>query len=234
DSIRAIIDCSGDHIVFASGAALIPADVNAQDDIYRWTRGVGVELASLKDDEGQFNKSSQRPWISPEGNWVVFQTAATNVPGDTNGNHDIYLRNMTAGTTTLVSLKADGTQPGGANTRGVVSDNGRYVAWAANSPLVNTDKNGRRDVYVRDMTLLPSTGIVRVSERTDHTEGACPATAAASTGGYTTAARAGTTNISTRPTISADGMRIGYTSSFCTLDPDDGTPVDDIYLTVRT
>ncbi|MBD0308788.1 MAG: PD40 domain-containing protein, partial [Microcoleus sp. T1-bin1] len=51
------------------------------------------------------NNNSDRPFISPDGRFVVFQSTASNlVPGDTNNTHDIFVRDTLTNTTTRVSL----------------------------------------------------------------------------------------------------------------------------------
>jgi WD40-like Beta Propeller Repeat len=48
--------------------------------------------------------------ISPDGTKVAFETLANNLGSvDSNGGSDIYMRDLTTGTTTLVSTEAAGT-----------------------------------------------------------------------------------------------------------------------------
>ncbi|MBM0274863.1 TolB family protein [Micromonospora tarensis] len=91
--------------------------------------------------------------ISDDGRYVAFASTSDNlVPGDTNDNTDIFVRDTETGTTTLVSAGLDG-QPAndGATYTAAISGNGRYVAFTSYaSNLVPGDTNNERDVFVHD------------------------------------------------------------------------------------
>lgn len=91
--------------------------------------------------------------IAANGGFVCFQSFATNlVPGDTNGQPDIFLHDLGAQTTTRVSLAWDGSEPDFQSTEPSISDDGRFVAFLSDATnLVPDDLNGfQRDVFVRD------------------------------------------------------------------------------------
>src|SRR5207244_6845467 len=75
------------------------------------------------------------------------------VPGDTDGTADVFVRDLVAGTTTLVSAGRDGRPAGGADGGGRpdITPDGRFVVFASGSPLVASDTNALFDVYVRDL-----------------------------------------------------------------------------------
>jgi len=102
---------------------------------------------------GGGNGSSMPGQASTNGQFVVFQSDASNlVPNDTNGVTDIFVRDLVAGTTTLVSVSTNGGPANGASTDPVMTPDGRYVAfisWASN--LVSGDNNCIPDVFVRDL-----------------------------------------------------------------------------------
>jgi Tol biopolymer transport system component len=91
--------------------------------------------------------------ISGDGHLVVFVSAAANlVPGDSNHASDVFVRDLTAGTTTRVSVATGGAQ-GNANSTGpvAISRDGRYVlfeTWATNL-AAGTDGTAR-DIVMRD------------------------------------------------------------------------------------
>jgi Tol biopolymer transport system component len=88
---------------------------------------------------------------SADGRYVVFSTAATLVPGDTNGIDDVYLRDTLDGITILVSSKG-ATLGNDYSVEPTISNNGQYVAfttWATN--LVKDTNGGVLDVVVKDM-----------------------------------------------------------------------------------
>jgi Tol biopolymer transport system component len=74
------------------------------------------------------------------------------VPNDTNAFTDIFVRDLVAGTTTLVSVATNGAGANGASTDPVMTPDGRYVAFISRaSNLVPGDNNGLPDVFVRDL-----------------------------------------------------------------------------------
>ena len=116
------------------------------------------------------NQVNTNEAISANGQYEVFVSGATDlVNGVTippfSGFH-VYLRNLSAGTTTLVDVATNGTEASndGANNA-ALSPDGRYVAFVSGSnDLTNNDANvPAAQVYVRDMqtgqTYLVSLGI---------------------------------------------------------------------------
>jgi Tol biopolymer transport system component len=100
----------------------------------------------------QGNSGSTNPSISTDGRYVAFISYATNlVTGDTNGVHDIFVRDRQTGTTTLVSKSSSGTEGDAQSVAPSISADGRYVAfYTASTNLVTGDTNGVPDIFVRD------------------------------------------------------------------------------------
>src|SRR5580765_3413651 len=102
--------------------------------------------------------------MSPDGHYVVFESDASDlVQGDTNGVSDVFVRDVTAGTTMLISVAAGGGSGNGASTDAIITPDGRYVAFvSAATNLVAGDTNRIADVFVRDLltqtTLVASVG----------------------------------------------------------------------------
>lgn len=98
--------------------------------------GAQIERVSLADDESQANADSYEARISDDGNIVAFRSSATNLDGgDTNGWSDIFVRDLGAGTTEMISLAPDGSQLGaGLNHRPSLSDDGLLVVFSARYP----------------------------------------------------------------------------------------------------
>jgi Tol biopolymer transport system component len=102
---------------------------------------------------GGGNGSSMLGQVSTNGQFIVFQSDASNlVPNDTNGVTDIFVRDLVAGTTTLVSVSTNGGPANGASTDPVMTPDGRYVAFISRaSNLVPGDNNGIPDIFIRDL-----------------------------------------------------------------------------------
>jgi len=99
------------------------------------------------------NNSTQ---ISADGRFVVFRTTSRLVPADTDQLQDVYVRDLNARVTELVSVSSTGAKANGNLTGSqlAISDDGRFVAFSsAATNLVPDDTNGQPDVFVRDRLL---------------------------------------------------------------------------------
>jgi Tol biopolymer transport system component len=92
------------------------------------------------------------PNVSNDGRYVAFSSYATNVvENDTNGHHDIFVRDTLTGTTERISLSSDGVEGIGPSLDPAISGDGRFVAFESRaSNLVEGDTNETIDVFVHD------------------------------------------------------------------------------------
>jgi hypothetical protein len=171
-------DSASLFVAFTSGSAnLAPvADTNGMPDVF--VRDVAhniTELVSVANDGSQgsgtngFSISTLAGMVrtgpgialSGDGQIVAFastsafdpiDTATCTFAGGTTGSCvDIYLRDRTAHTTSLVSVASDGTPGNNHSDDPQMSTNGRYVIFGSlASNLVAGDNNGVEDVFVRD------------------------------------------------------------------------------------
>src|SRR4028118_838518 len=98
------------------------------------------------------NSFSSQPSISADGRFVAFSSDASNiVPGDTNSNPDVFVRDTLTNTTTRVSVDSAGNQANSNSSDASISADGRFVAFfSAGTNLVPGDTNNRNDIFVRD------------------------------------------------------------------------------------
>jgi len=161
------ISADGRFVVFAGPASdLVPGDANGffgSDVFVRDLMAGTTTLVSVNSTgTSSGNNSSEEPSMTPDGRFVVFRSFATDlVEGvvDPNGAFDIFVRDLIAGTTTLVSVNSAGTATGNddSGTFPAISDDGRFVAFGSDaSDLVPgfVDANGQfsGDLFVRDLT----------------------------------------------------------------------------------
>jgi Tol biopolymer transport system component len=141
----------GRYVAFTSSATNLGADANTLSDVFVRDRVNGTTtLVSVSSAEAVAGSDSYGPTISANGRYVAFESDATNlVAPDTNAGRDVYVRDLTAGTTARVSLADNDTQPGGQSFTGWISDDGARVAFASTSKLTPADTNATSDVYVR-------------------------------------------------------------------------------------
>ena len=158
------LSADGGILAFESAANnLVAGDTNGVADIFVRDRVAGTTTrASVDSAGGQANSSCLRPSISSDGNFVVFDSTATNlVPGDTNGIRDVFVRDLQAATTTRASVDSLGAQAsGGANFNASLSGDGNFVVFESTSTnLVPGDTNGRSDIFLRDRLAATTTRV---------------------------------------------------------------------------
>jgi hypothetical protein len=157
------LSANGRYVVFSSTATNLLGLAGMQ--VYRHDRVTGATVLVSVAKTGFVSTSGGfAPSVSADGRFVSFASAGSDfVDGDTNGQLDVFLRDMNNGTTAMVSA----SQTGAPADLGVVvynvagkreiSDDGRYVAFASSATnLVPTPNNGKSQVYVKDM----ATGLV--------------------------------------------------------------------------
>lgn len=160
----------GRWLVFQSSAStLVPGDTNGAKDIFVRDLLLGTTVCVSPSAAGGFaNGDSLDPDVSDDGRFVAFFSYASDlVPGDTNDKPDIFVRDLVNGTTTCVSVDANGVACGGRYPS--ISADGQRVAFDSKSDaLVAGDSNGERDVFVHEL----ATGVTRrVSVATNGRQG---------------------------------------------------------------
>jgi Tol biopolymer transport system component len=156
-SQNAVVSANGRVVAFESTAAnLVPNDTNGVPDIFVRDLQTGqIERVSVTSGGLQAEHASFSPAISADGRYVAFESLARRlVPVATEPeSRHIYVRDREARTTILVSVTPTGQAASGDSFNPAISADGRFVAFDSfASNLVNTDRNGFRDVFVRDLT----------------------------------------------------------------------------------
>ncbi|NLF49567.1 MAG: hypothetical protein GX577_00375, partial [Leptolinea sp.] len=103
ESMYPSISADGRYVAFHSDASsLVTGDTNSRHDIFVHDRITGITTrVSVASDGTQGNNYSSDLSISADGRYVVFQSAASNlVSGDTNSADDVFVHDLTTGTTT--------------------------------------------------------------------------------------------------------------------------------------
>lgn len=155
-------------VVFVSDADdLVPDDGNGVSDVFVRDRVTGttqlVSVAAGGDVAG--NGPSSQPVLSFDGTKVAFVSVATDLVGEAvSGAGDVYMRDLAADTTSLVSVDGAGSGGGNGPSSGpTFSSDGRRLAFTSEaSNLSPGDANGVSDVYVRDL-VAGSTGLASMN-----------------------------------------------------------------------
>jgi hypothetical protein len=120
--------------------------------------------------------ASYDPAISRDGRYVAFVSQASNLArGDRNRSADVFLRDLHAQTTTVVSRRADGGTANGPSGNPAISAEGRFIAFQSEAsdmvctrrcPAAFEDVNLLSDIFLFDrvadrmtwISALPSGG----------------------------------------------------------------------------
>ncbi|MCW5851107.1 MAG: PD40 domain-containing protein [Anaerolineae bacterium] len=194
---RVALAADGRYVAFASAASnLVANDTNTVWDVFVHDRLTGITTrVSVGTGGAQANADSGSPSLSANGQLVAFQSLASNlVANDLNGVQDVFVRDLTIGATTRVSLASDGTEGDGASGQATLAGGGQWVAFASDaSNLVPLDTNNAPDVFLRDLV----GGLTsRVSISDDGLEG---------------------NGASYEPAIASDGRLVAFTSEASNL-----------------
>ncbi len=163
------ISSNGQFVVFASSAGnLVLNDTNGAADIFLRDLNAGATHLVSVDLEGsspsplsyqQGNMPlSGNPLISGNGQFVFFESLATNLSGveDANNARDIFVRDTVAQTTRLISINAAGMAAGsGASALGSITPDARWAAFTSKATnLVNGSRpSAGQEIFVRDLHL---------------------------------------------------------------------------------
>ncbi len=167
------ISADGRYVAFESTAGNLVDVAFAPGpwQVYRRDRQTGLTALVSMDASGAAPASgSGQASISRDGRMVAFSALAKDLVGTASlgatpavryaavalRTSEIYIRDMTAGETAMVSVDTAGG-PSGARSQGsVVAGNGRYIAFFSDAPtLVAGDGNKQVDVFIRDLPPVP-------------------------------------------------------------------------------
>jgi Tol biopolymer transport system component len=222
-SYRCQLTSTGSAVVFSSFASNVLGTAMAKGQrIYVRNLSTNTTQIVSKQPNGAPMLAS-RPDISPDGRCVTYQSSANGiVAGDADSNDDVFLYTMPNGPTRIMSVDRNGGQVDGASTRIVVNANCTRVAFVSNSnQLVPEDKNGTRDVFMRDL----ARGTIFLLSVNSAEQAARPCTVKPPPTTTTTLPGThdptGAEDISTRPSLSDDGLVAAFISDTCGLVPEE-------------
>ena len=145
----------GTKIAFGSDATNLTAGSSGPGLYVRDLVTGTTSLVSVTSSGTNGNSFSQSPVFSPDSTKIAFHSYASNlVPGDTNGHPDVFVRDLVAGTTSLVSVNAAGTGPAnGDSFFPVFSPDASKIAFDSRATdLAPIDENIAGDrMFVRDL-----------------------------------------------------------------------------------
>jgi hypothetical protein len=156
-----MISADGSRVAYMSSATnLVPGpSSSATFHVYVHDRLSGnVQRASVSSNGALANADCRLPELSATGRYVTFVSSASNLaqPVSSVPHDNVFLRDLSNGTTTLVSVGAAGVPADAPSTQASVSSDGRFVAFV--SKALNLTIPGGfpflsslDEVYLRDM-----------------------------------------------------------------------------------
>ncbi len=157
-SWTASISGDGRYVAFDSEATNLAPNRNPGGyyDVFIRDRKTG-RTEVLVENKGTKPAHSASPSISADGRYVAFASNRDDlVPGDTNGQTDVFVRDRVKGTTERVSVTSDGGQADGFSVSPVISADGSKVGFKSLSDLAPETEKGlwkprARTFYVHDL-----------------------------------------------------------------------------------
>lgn len=204
------ISANGRFVGFESDATnLVKGDTNGQTDVFVHDVVSGkTTRVSVRSSGVQGDGSSREPSLSVDGRYVAFGSYSTNlVNGDTNGQVDIFVHDLSTGRTIRASVSSGGVQTDNYSTEPMISGDGKHVVFGSDATtLVPNDSNGATDIFWRD-TATGKTKRVSVSSAGAQADGS-----------------------SVEASVSADGGSVAFTSSATNLVASDTNLVEDMFV----
>ena len=163
-SLNPALDASGRYVAFDSRATNLGAGANAWANVFvHDTETLTTTLISAAADGTPGNWTSEKPALSADGRYVVFQSLATNLIADGFSPYrGIFVRDRDVDEdgifdepgevqTLRVSQNASGTAANDVSTEPSISANGRWIVFSslANN-LVSGDTNDATDIFLYD------------------------------------------------------------------------------------
>lgn len=211
---------SGRVVAFTSlSSNLAAGQRNGASNVLVRNGGGPIVLASVGLGGAPANGPSTQPAISADGRYVVFTSTATNLVASEHGPPmaRVYIRDLVAGTTGLVSVATDGPAADGPSDSPSISADGRAVSFeSAATNLDPRSRHGLVNVYLR--TLSPGRPTRGGTQLVSLSSAGVP---------QNKAAPAGFQQISS---VAAGGRFVAFDSDATNLVPGVGTGRSEVYL----
>jgi Tol biopolymer transport system component len=213
----AVFSPDGSSLAFESRATnLVATDTSGGSNIFMRDLATGTTTLVSQDvaGTGASNGTTTGPVFDEDGTKLAFFGTASNlVAVDTNGASDVFVRDLVAGTTTLVSRNAAGTDSAnGASTGDQQLDLGfhggriAFVSWA--SDFGPHDTNGAADQYIHDLASGTTSLVTANADGTDAANG----------------------SVQEQIGLSSDGTRVAFATTGNDLGVTDTNDALDVYV----
>jgi Tol biopolymer transport system component len=159
-------DISGDgrYVIFDSNSTNLPGGSGSYYLTYLRDTQTGKTSLMAKNNQGEpATGAAVAGGISANGEVVTFEGGGKGLPGADPDNTEVWIRDVPAGLTKLVSRANNGDPAdGGDSVQPTLSANGRFVVF--DSEASNLPSGGVPRIYVRDMTQGRTTLVSKTSD----------------------------------------------------------------------
>ena len=162
-----LLSADGRFVVFESQADdLVANDTNGTLDVFvrDLVGGTTTLVSATKTGTTSGNGSSTVGGISADGRFVTFTSNANDlVASDKNNTPDVFVRDLRAGTTTLLSASNAGSGTGDQTSSDALpsSDGTTFVFYSSAANLVTIDQNNKGDIFAAHLQ-SQSTAVVTI------------------------------------------------------------------------
>lgn len=151
-SHRPSLSADGRYVVFDSNAANLLGtgnDSNGVRDIFRWDRqqpaASAIQRVSVSENEAEANGESSFASVSLDGDFVAFQSQASNLTAIGGPAGQVFVRSLATASTTQLSTTAVNGAPDGIARQPVISGDGSHIAfWTTANNLAPPIVGGQR------------------------------------------------------------------------------------------
>jgi Tol biopolymer transport system component len=155
DSASPDLDAEGNLVVFSSTATNLARTDTPPTcaQVYLWDQATGsIRLVSATAGGEPANRPCENPRIAAGGNAVVFESAADNLDGVTDGRRHIFVHWPGRDGVRKLELSHDGPTLEADAVRPTVSGSGRFVAFESEAGnILSGNTSGLRQVFVQDL-----------------------------------------------------------------------------------
>ncbi|MFN2114534.1 MAG: TolB family protein, partial [Anaerolineae bacterium] len=203
------ISANGRVVAFESDSTnLVPDDGNGVRDVFAWDLALGrIVRVSVSSAGAEAAAPSHGAAVSGDGALVAFTSDSRRlVDDDLNGVADVFVRDLAAGETALVSRATSGAQADDECGEAAISSGGEHVAFTSLALTLDNVGSVWRSAFVRS---LADESTVRVS---------------------VSAAGSAAEGNAEHPVLTADGRLVAFSSEAANLVPDDSNSDSDVFV----
>jgi Tol biopolymer transport system component len=151
DSSNPSLSGDGRRVAFFSGATNLPGSTG--EDVYVWDAEERKLRLASQTSGGQVltaNAISSSGALSANGRFVVFESAADNLPGGTGSHSQVFVRDLRMRRTRLASKSSSGDPGDASSGEAAISGSGRYVVFETDASNLGGGPDPVKNVYVHD------------------------------------------------------------------------------------